>query len=38
VTIDSLSKKTETIETPESLHFEIVKRAVQLALTANGAT
>lgn len=37
VTIDTLHTKTEIIETPESLHFEIVKRAVQLALTANGA-
>jgi hypothetical protein len=38
VTIDNLSAKTVVVETPESLHFEIVKRAVQLALTANGAT
>lgn len=38
ITIEGQSTKTTVIDVPESLHFEIVKRAVQLALVANNAT
>lgn len=38
VTIDGQNQQSTIIDVPESLHFEIVKRAVQLALVANNAT
>lgn len=38
VTIDGQDQQSAIIDVPESLHFEIVKRAVQLALVANNAT
>ena len=38
VTIDGQSEQSTIIDVPESLHFEIIKRAVQLALVANNAT